>query len=53
MLFRSTSVYAVAEKAADIIKGDWRETKGAMKNGKREAEVDVSPKQNGKRTKRS
>jgi choline dehydrogenase-like flavoprotein len=39
-----TSVYAVAEKAADIIKGDWRETKEIMKNGKREVEVDVSPK---------
>ena len=34
-----TSVYAVAEKAADIIKGDWRETKEAAKSGKREAEV--------------
>lgn len=49
-----TSVYAVAEKAADIIKGDWREANDVfVKNGKREIEVDISPKQNGKRTKRS
>ena len=48
-----TSVYAVAEKAADIIKGDWRDSKGGVKNGKREVEVDGSPKPNGKRVRRS
>jgi choline dehydrogenase-like flavoprotein len=47
-------VYAAAEKAADIIKADWREAHGAfVKNRKRGVEVDGETKQNGKRPKRS
>ena len=48
-----TSVYAVAEKAADIIKDDWKAHRGnMMKNGhKRENSTEV--KQNGKRVRRS
>jgi choline dehydrogenase len=46
-----TSVYAVAEKAADIIKSDWKESKG-IKNGlKRGASSEV--KKSGKRARKS
>jgi choline dehydrogenase len=50
-----TSVYAVAEKAADIIKEDWKQAKAEdIKHGhKRDGSPDWTPKQNGKRTKRS
>lgn len=46
-----TSVYAVAEKAADIIKSDWRESKGVKNGTKREAETEV--KKSGKRARKS
>ena len=49
-----TCVYAVAEKAADIITADWKEAQGALvKNKKRDMEVDGEAKHNVKRTKRS
>jgi choline dehydrogenase len=49
-----TSVYAVAEKAADIIKADWKDAKEVfVKNGKRGFDGNFSPKQNGKKAKRS
>ena len=47
-----TSVYAVAEKAADIIKNDWKERKGAVKGVKRAADTGVV-KRSGKRAKKS
>jgi choline dehydrogenase len=47
-----TSVYAVAEKAADIIKKDWKESQG-LKNGVKRGLEGVEHKQNGKRAKKS
>lgn len=47
-----TSVYALAEKAADIIKNDWKERKGLVKGVKRAAEPEAV-KKSGKRAKRS
>jgi choline dehydrogenase-like flavoprotein len=45
-----TSVYAVAEKAADIIKSDWKEAKGIKNGTKRGASPEV--KKGGKRARR-
>ena len=46
-----TSVYAVAEKASDIIKKDWEENKGIRNGRKREASSKV--KKGGKRARKS
>jgi len=46
-----TSVYAVAERAADIIKKDWEENKGIRNGRKREASSRV--KKGGKRARKS
>jgi choline dehydrogenase len=46
-----TSVYAVAEKAAAIIK-DWEESRG-LKNGVKRGLEGVEHKQNGKRARKS
>jgi len=49
-----TAVYAVAEKAADIIKKDWKEAKAdGMKNGHKRGVSRGSLEENGKRTRRS
>lgn len=49
-----TCVYAVAERAADIIKNHWKESHGnGVKNGyKRGWEDEVEGKKNGKRMRR-
>jgi choline dehydrogenase-like flavoprotein len=46
-----SSVYAVAEKAADIIRNDWKEGKG-VKNG-RKREASPTGKKSGKRARKS
>lgn len=46
-----SSVYAVAEKAADIIRNDWKESKGVKIGRKREASPTV--KKSGKRARKS
>jgi choline dehydrogenase len=47
-----TSVYAVAEKAADIIKSDWKEGK-AVKNGLKREASSTEVKKSGKRARKS
>jgi choline dehydrogenase len=47
-----TSVSTVAEKAADIIKKDWKENQ-SLKNGVKRVLEGVEHKQNGKRAKKS
>jgi len=47
-----TSVYAVAEKAADIIKSDWKESKGVKNVLKRESSL-TEVRKSGKRARKS
>ncbi|KAH8592378.1 aryl-alcohol dehydrogenase [Bisporella sp. PMI_857] len=47
-----TTVYAVAEKAADIIKADWRAKREAVNGGKRSVDEETVGEETGKRVKR-